>query len=344
MTSLPVIQVKAPTRVDLLGGTLDLWPLYTVLPRAATINAGVDLCAQIRLGPASDNRFQIESTDQDIQIQKDWDALQQDHSLPLVTLLLNRFWSPKRPPLNITLNAGSPKGAGLGGSSCLALCLAAGLNNLANHLGEEPLLSETQLVTSVSNAEAHLLHTPTGTQDHWGALRGGLNIITYPKEGIRVNTILNDPFLNSPYRMILCFSGKSRCSGLNNWDVYKKFFDRDQETIKRFTQLGELSFSAVDAATEGSVDKLLELSHQEWAIRKYLCSGIETPETKNFDRISQHHGALFSRVCGAGGGGVMTVFTPREKENTVRAELKKAGAQVFDSVVTNHGLEITSAG
>ena len=35
------IESKAPTRVDLAGGTLDIWPLYLFHPGAVTINAAV---------------------------------------------------------------------------------------------------------------------------------------------------------------------------------------------------------------------------------------------------------------------------------------------------------------
>src|SRR5260370_13963564 len=35
------IESKAPTRVDLAGGTLDIWPLYLFHPGAVTINAAI---------------------------------------------------------------------------------------------------------------------------------------------------------------------------------------------------------------------------------------------------------------------------------------------------------------
>ena len=35
------IESKAPTRVDLAGGTLDIWPLYLFHPGAVTVNAAI---------------------------------------------------------------------------------------------------------------------------------------------------------------------------------------------------------------------------------------------------------------------------------------------------------------
>ena len=36
-----IIEAKAPTRVDLAGGTLDIWPLYLFHPGAVTVNAAI---------------------------------------------------------------------------------------------------------------------------------------------------------------------------------------------------------------------------------------------------------------------------------------------------------------
>ena len=52
----------------------------------------------------------------------------------------------------------------------------------------------------------------------------------------------------------------------------------------------------------------LQISQEEWRLRKNLWENIETPETVWIDQTAKTYGASFSRVCGAGGGGVMAVF------------------------------------
>jgi galactokinase/mevalonate kinase-like predicted kinase len=42
------VSVRVPVRVDLAGGTLDLWPLYLFHPGARTINVAVSLYAATR--------------------------------------------------------------------------------------------------------------------------------------------------------------------------------------------------------------------------------------------------------------------------------------------------------
>src|SRR5258708_19579956 len=57
------IESKAPTRVDLAGGTLDIWPLYLFHPGALTLNAAISGYAYctIETHPAGDSRIKLVS-------------------------------------------------------------------------------------------------------------------------------------------------------------------------------------------------------------------------------------------------------------------------------------------
>src|SRR5206468_1646641 len=43
------VEASAPTRIDLAGGTLDIWPLYLFHPGALTVNAAIDRRAWCRV-------------------------------------------------------------------------------------------------------------------------------------------------------------------------------------------------------------------------------------------------------------------------------------------------------
>ena len=45
---------SAPTRIDLAGGTIDIWPLYLFHPGAQTLNAAISLRATARLESRED--------------------------------------------------------------------------------------------------------------------------------------------------------------------------------------------------------------------------------------------------------------------------------------------------
>ena len=51
------ITAKAPCRVDLAGGTLDIWPLYLFHANAVTVNFAVDRytsCVKISTSPTTE--------------------------------------------------------------------------------------------------------------------------------------------------------------------------------------------------------------------------------------------------------------------------------------------------
>src|SRR6201987_12219 len=59
------IESKAPTRVDLAGGTLDIWPIYLFHPGALTINAAITRYAScvIETRPIGDKKVRLISLD-----------------------------------------------------------------------------------------------------------------------------------------------------------------------------------------------------------------------------------------------------------------------------------------
>src|SRR6266404_6878778 len=59
------IESKAPTRVDLAGGTLDIWPLYLFHPGAVTVNAAITRYASCRIETheQGDQRIRLVSRD-----------------------------------------------------------------------------------------------------------------------------------------------------------------------------------------------------------------------------------------------------------------------------------------
>lgn len=332
------IEVKAPTRVDLLGGTLDLWPLHYLLENRATINLGVSIHARIRLSKSNSELFKIRSIDQGIEVSGTYSEVLERHELSIASNMLKYFWDKTLPPLECELYAESPQGAGLGGSSSLAMCLAYALVVAKKQLLDQEIPDENRIVNTVQNIETNLLGMPAGSQDHWGALRGKINAISYPFSGQVCETYDPELFRGCDETLILCYCGKSRFSGLNNWEIYKRFIDQDKKVVGIFTEIGALSLEAVSAVKTGNWDRVLHLSEKEWQLRKTISHGIETEETMLLDQESLRAGAYFSRVCGAGGGGVMAVFAPKKRRESVREALVKAGGKILDSRITNYGL------
>src|SRR5436189_6116300 len=83
---------SAPTRMDLAGGTIDIWPLYLFHEGASTINAAISLRAHAQLEERSDSAVVLRSIDADREMRVEhWSELTGDSALPLLALLARHY-------------------------------------------------------------------------------------------------------------------------------------------------------------------------------------------------------------------------------------------------------------
>ncbi|PJF37800.1 MAG: hypothetical protein CUN55_20235, partial [Phototrophicales bacterium] len=123
--------------------------------------------------------YVLESQDQHQVLRSSFDQLLQHDKLPLHQRLVYYCWPHTLGPIKLTTTAQSPKGAGLGGSSCLAVAILQAIIKARQELGQQDprFDSKQQWVTILKDIEAQVIQSPTGSQDYWGGIYGGLNII-----------------------------------------------------------------------------------------------------------------------------------------------------------------------
>ncbi len=331
-----MIIARSPTRVDLAGGTLDIAPLTRILQHKATVNFGITLDAQVNVSACGEG-YHIKSVDQKLELVGTWAAVMEDTRLPLFSKILHCFWHQTLPALKIEVQAKSPAGAGLGGSSCLAIAFASALLKARTEIGLPLLLSDSELVQTVQDVETAVIRVPTGCQDYWGGLRGGINLISYPLGGTAVETLRGSDILALKDMLILCYSGVSRASGKNNWAIFNKAFEGDKVTLAILNDMGLIATNMANAVREGAWKDVFKLSADEWNLRIKLWTDIETAETRAIAHAAKSKGAMFSRLCGAGGGGVMAVFADPNVREDVSHALVQAGGKILDGSVSLEG-------
>ncbi len=335
------VQATCPTRIDLVGGTLDLWPLYHQLPEKATINLGIDLNATAIVSSEKSETYSLESSDQEVSLSGSFEEITNSQKLPLLSLFLKSLWHKDLPALSIKISAKSPKGAGLGGSSALSIALCSALLKAKGLCHESKGYTEEDLAAICGDLESTLIKSPTGCQDYWGAIRGGLNMITYPYGKPHIETLPLKQAKELCESLVLVYSGQSRDSAINNWSVYQNFFSGEENTVKHLTEIGRVSAQCLEKIKSKDTDSLFDLCQEEWRLRKKLWPGVVTERTEFIDKIACKNGALFTRVCGAGGGGVMTLFTTPEKKSKLIKKLKSNQIEVLEAKATDEGLKVS---
>src|SRR5712691_6700863 len=119
------IEASAPARIDLAGGTLDLWPLHVLHPGSRTVNIAIDRTAWCRVRRSS-SAFLVRSPDHGFEKRGEKTAeLLADSRTALVGSLLEALEIDES--LEIELRSGVPFGSGLGGSSALTVALLGAL-------------------------------------------------------------------------------------------------------------------------------------------------------------------------------------------------------------------------
>ena len=324
------IDTSAPTRIDLAGGTIDIWPLYLFHRGAQTLNAAISIRARARIEERDDSRIVIRSIDTGATVEADhWSELKDQRQLRLLSLLVHFF---EVPGITLTTDSDSPAGAGIAGSSALNVAVCAALADWKRvHYEPEALLHIAQ------NVEAQTISVPTGLQDYRPALYGGIAAVELDVDGVR-RIPLDVDASELERRLVLCYTGEPRNSGTNNWEITKRHIDGDPHVFQSFERIRDTALVMRQALTRGDWDGVGRAIADEWANRKRLAPGVTTAAIDNLIERAHGAGATAAKVCGAGGGGCLLCYGPPAANAAIREALTAGGARVLDYRIERHGL------
>ena len=327
-----IIESSAPTRIDLAGGTLDIWPLYLFHDRAQTLNAALTLRAHCRLSPLPGHALVLRSEDTGTELRVGhWSELRATQDLKLLGKILHFF---EVDGVEVTTRSESPVGAGIAGSSALNIAVCGAV---ARWRGLD--LTDTELLQIAMNVEAQTIDVPTGVQDYRPALYGGVSAVELRVDGIRrVKLDVDAADLGS--RLVVAYTGATRNSGINNWDVTKRYIDGDAAVRASFDRIARISTALRASLVARDWDAVARHIADEWEARKHLAPGVTTPAIDRLIAKAADAGASAAKVCGAGGGGCLFCFAAPSDTPAVRAALTAGGAQVLDCTIDDAGLRI----
>ena len=325
-----VIETSAPTRIDLAGGTIDIWPLYLFHPGAQTLNAAISIRARARVESRSDNRIVIRSEDTGATVEADdWTELRDRRELRLLSLLVHFF---ETRGITLTTSSQSPAGAGIAGSSALNVAVCAALADWnRTHFDPEALLQVAM------NVEAQTIAVPTGLQDYRPALYGGIAALELDVDGIR-RVPLSVDFRDLESRIVLCYTGEPRNSGTNNWEITKKHIDGDRRIFDCFERIRDTAQVMRERLEAGDWDGVGSAIAEEWENRKRLAPGVTTAAIDGLIARAKGVGATAAKVCGAGGGGCLFCYGPPDTRAAIAEALASGGARLLDYTIERDGL------
>jgi len=328
---------RAPCRVDLAGGTLDIWPLCLYHDDAVTVNFAVNRYASCLLEMRNDSRIVLRS--RDLKRQEEFDSIDRlrrakRYKLPLLAYQLRFF----RPETGLTLETDSevPAGAGISGSSALIIAINTALNRLTR---SGYSLEKIRQISQ--NIESQIIRVPTGPQDYYPAMYGGVNAVELSPAGVRRKPIAVD-YEELDRHAVLAYTGEPRYSGINNWDVMKAHIDGDRRVHRNFDRIAAIAGAMRAALERADWERVGELLRQEWSHRRRNVPGITTPLIDRLVKVTRRAGAMGAKVCGAGGGGCVFFLVEKGARQKVSALIEREGAQVLPVRVARRGVRVTT--
>ncbi len=332
-----IIESSAPTRVDLAGGTIDIWPLYLFHRGATTVNFALSLRARVRIETRNDDRVILESRDRRVGIETSLDRiddLASDQQLELVSKMIH-FFRPET-GFNLIAHSEAPAGAGISGSSALAIALIGALNRLVGERYED-----RNFIGIAANIETTVIKVPAGIQDYYPAFYGSTSCIHLRGDGVeREHLEIDEDELQR--RFVICYTGEPRLSGINNWEIFKRHIDGDAEVFTIFERIRDAAMEMRAALLANDWDAVAEIMNVAYPNRKRLAPNITTPQMDHLVEKALANGAAAAKVCGAGGGGCIAFLCAEgRKQDVKRALAKEDGAEILNWKIAREGLVVS---
>jgi D-glycero-alpha-D-manno-heptose-7-phosphate kinase len=310
--------------------------LYLFHPGAATVNFATSLRAHCRIETREDGHIVLESRDRKIAFETELAALEdllREERLELISKLVH-FFKPTT-GFHLTANSEAPAGAGMGGSSALAIACIAALNRLVGNRYDE-----RKFITIAANIETTVIRVPAGFQDYYPAFYGSVSCVHFGPEGIEREALKIDESKLAD-RIAICYTGEPRLSGTNNWDIFKRHIDGDPELFELFDGIRDSARRIREALLTDDWQRVSEVMRAAYPNRKRLAPGVTTPQMDRLVEKALANGAEAAKVCGAGGGGCIAFLCAEGRKRHVERELEsEEGARIVDWEFSREGLVV----
>src|SRR2546423_3301771 len=331
-----IIESSAPTRADLAGGTIDIWPLYLFHTGASTVNFALSLLARVRIETRDDDRIVLESRDRGVRLETTVDRIDElasDTQLELVSKMVH-FFRPQT-GFHLTAHSQAPAGAGISGSSALAIALIGALNRL---VGDR--YPKSEFINIASNVETTVIKVPAGIQDYYPAFYGSVSAIHFRADGVeREHLAIDEGEIEN--RFVICYTGEPRLSGINNWEVFKRHIDGDRSLFQIFEVIRDAAEQMREALLAANWKAAGEIMRFAYPNRQRLAPNITTPHMNALVGKALANGAEAAKVCGAGGGGCIAFLCAEGRKSDVeRALSEEEGAEILNWKVAREGLVV----
>jgi len=299
---------KTPLRVSFCGGGTDLKDYWEDYGGAVT-STSIDRYIYIIIKERLDNEIWLKYSENEIVYNLDQ--------------IKNNIWRECLKSVGVAKGAelvalsDVPKGSGLGGSSTFAV---GSLNALYAFRGI--LKSPKEIAEEASKIEIDILKGPIGKQDQYASSHGGLNLIEFKKDGdVSMTPIILPNHLKRNFSSNLLLFSTGITRDAKDILIQQKADTKSKADILH--KMKEFAYSSRDALHSLDLRRFGEILHENWEYKKKMADNISNPIIDRYYNIAREAGAIGGKICGAGAGGFLLLYTEPEKQDRVRLALRE---------------------
>jgi len=333
-----IVRSKAPLRISLAGGGTDVSP-YSDIYGGAILNMTINKYAYASIEPL-DEGIIIHAIDRGEEYRyESLEALPIDGNLDLLKSVYNRIVKDfTHKPLSFRLSTyvEAPPGSGLGSSSTLVVAILGAFTEwLKLPLGEYDIAHLSYEIERVD------LGMAGGKQDQYAATFGGVNFMEfYGNDKVIVNPLrIRGSYMHElGINILLYYTQKSRLSSTIIEAQQKNVRDKKSKPIEAMHKLKEQAYMMKESLLKGELHKVGEILDFGWQYKKQMAKGISNEMIDYIYGAALANGATGGKVSGAGGGGFMMFYCPRNTRYKVEELLRGFGGTIRVSQFTMEGL------
>jgi D-glycero-alpha-D-manno-heptose-7-phosphate kinase len=230
-----------------------------------------------------------------------------------------------------------PPGTGLGSSSAVAVAIIKAISTACGLS-----LSRAEIAELACYIEIDKLGMPIGKQDQYAASFGGLNSITFAKEGVTVEPLqLPRATLETlQKRLMLFFLGSTRKSS-SILKYQRQGIEKDDErTVYALHAIKELCLATQDSLEKGDLKAFGELLDLSWQNKRTLAPNITNSFIDDCYALALEKGAIGGKITGAGGGGFLMLYCEEQHQDRVIQALQERGLRCMDFHLDTSGARV----
>ncbi|MFH1753637.1 MAG: GHMP kinase [Candidatus Omnitrophota bacterium] len=301
---------RTPLRISFAGGGTDFRGFYKD-EDGVVISAAIDKFIYIVLMERYDDDIYVNYSKKEIVKS----PAQLNHELVREALSMSKV--EKGVEITCLADIPSEQGSGLGSSSAFTVGLLNALFQFSGKQIPAEALAEKACIIEIERCGKHI-----GKQDQYAAACGGVNVINFNKdESVAVENVgLTERTLEDfDARLMLFYTNIPRKSGAILKEQEDNILSKNKTDILRKMKCQAQEIK--QALISKRFDDAGRILNEGWEMKKQLAGPISNPEIEKMYALALDAGALGGKICGAGGGGFLMLYTPLDKRDSVRGAL-----------------------